>query len=198
MFPPHAIPPRDRMLPCFHLSIPHVVKSYKARRFSLLPFSVLTSECSLSSQSVPHVSAALAFSEKRVAVRCGPTCRVVDRARACATVINCDFSGSMQPFPTSPHKRAALAAQVKRPSNLDGHLYEFWYPAEACTITSNASRDSFPTVWTPQLVSTVPCCVPSSPHAPSPAACPHMPSPAARPPHMPSPSVFFHCPPWPH
>ena len=54
------------------------------------------------------------------------------RARPPADVIPSVQCSISFPFPTSPHKRAALAAQSIPASDLDGCPYKFRYPVEAC------------------------------------------------------------------
>jgi hypothetical protein len=44
------------------------------------------------------------------------------------------------PFPTPPHQCAALAAQARHASDLEWHLYEFRYSAEACATICDASH----------------------------------------------------------
>jgi hypothetical protein len=117
--------------------------SHETRSPHVTPFPLHCSELprlSPALRSVLHASAALVTSTDRVAVQCGPTCKVSRHAWPVALAIPLAQCSLLFSFPTSLHQRADLAALTNCASNLDGHPYEFRNPAEACTTICDASH----------------------------------------------------------
>jgi hypothetical protein len=90
--------------------------------------------------SVPHASAALASSDPCPVVQCDHSCEVARSAQTCTARSDSKSSGSVYPSPKPLHLCADLASRFLSVSTLDGHPYQFWYPAETRATICDSSH----------------------------------------------------------